>query len=270
MHGRWLPLNMMTLAPHVVLVLLSASCRHVAVGEARINAEPTATRPEPQSVAEERDSDGDGAVDTVDMCPLEAEDCDGDADDDGCPDLDDDGDGVVDGCDMCPDEAGSGADGCVPRVSARCELLTPEVFLQFATASAVLPRGGDIVVAAVADVLVANPSVRRVEVRGHAHPEERQPTRVAARRAELVVRALVRRGVDGSRLVARAVISETLDSTHTSAEDRAREQRVDFVVIDPAPPMPGASGAMSPGVANGCPRTPPTPMLGRCSARPQP
>lgn len=48
------------------------------------------------------DDDGDGIVDTADKCRLRAEDRDGFEDSDGCPDLDDDGDGVADTRDLCP------------------------------------------------------------------------------------------------------------------------------------------------------------------------
>jgi hypothetical protein len=43
--------------------------------------------------------------DEVDACKLEPEDRDGNADDDGCPDVDDDGDGVPDTADKCPTQA---------------------------------------------------------------------------------------------------------------------------------------------------------------------
>ena len=51
------------------------------------------------------DTDGDGILDSVDVCPNEAG-----VPPKGCPDSD--GDGVADIDDVCPDEAGSGADGC--------------------------------------------------------------------------------------------------------------------------------------------------------------
>ena len=63
------------------------------------------------------DEDGDGVPDGRDRCPLQAEDKDGHADDDGCPDPDNDGDGIPDGKDICPNEAEDDdhyqdADGC--------------------------------------------------------------------------------------------------------------------------------------------------------------
>jgi outer membrane protein OmpA-like peptidoglycan-associated protein len=50
------------------------------------------------------DSDGDGIPDDKDQCPREAEDVDGFADEDGCPDPDNDGDGIPDKRDQCPNE----------------------------------------------------------------------------------------------------------------------------------------------------------------------
>ncbi|MBN1654805.1 MAG: thrombospondin type 3 repeat-containing protein [Deltaproteobacteria bacterium] len=50
------------------------------------------------------DADGDGIRDDEDSCPAEAEDMDGYADDDGCPEEDNDGDGLPDSADKCPAE----------------------------------------------------------------------------------------------------------------------------------------------------------------------
>jgi outer membrane protein OmpA-like peptidoglycan-associated protein len=63
------------------------------------------------------DLDGDGISDSSDACPAAAEDLDGFADRDGCPDPDDDGDGVADTIDLCPQEpedpdGHQDADGC--------------------------------------------------------------------------------------------------------------------------------------------------------------
>ena len=55
--------------------------------------------------AEVPDTDGDGIDDSKDKCPNEAEDKDGFADVDGCPDPDNDNDGILDGADRCPNEA---------------------------------------------------------------------------------------------------------------------------------------------------------------------
>jgi hypothetical protein len=50
------------------------------------------------------DNDADGIPDAQDKCPLEPEDKDGFQDDDGCPDTDNDFDGIPDARDKCPNE----------------------------------------------------------------------------------------------------------------------------------------------------------------------
>lgn len=66
------------------------------------------------------DSDGDGVVDSADLCPQEREDRDGFQDYDGCPDRDNDGDTIIDRVDRCPLEAENlngvlDGDGCPDR-----------------------------------------------------------------------------------------------------------------------------------------------------------
>jgi hypothetical protein len=52
----------------------------------------------------EPDNDDDQVLDAVDQCPEQPEDLDQHNDEDGCPDPDDDGDGVADGYDSCPND----------------------------------------------------------------------------------------------------------------------------------------------------------------------
>ncbi len=52
------------------------------------------------------DRDGDGIMDDVDKCPDEPEDMDGIQDSDGCPEVDADNDGIPDTEDACPTEPG--------------------------------------------------------------------------------------------------------------------------------------------------------------------
>jgi|GEM_PF-596148 len=63
------------------------------------------------------DNDGDKREDAIDKCPLEAEDLDGFQDDDGCPEADNDNDGFLDADDRCPVDPEDGQkpydkDGC--------------------------------------------------------------------------------------------------------------------------------------------------------------
>jgi outer membrane protein OmpA-like peptidoglycan-associated protein len=82
------------------------------------------------------DSDGDGFPDDEDACIYDAEDRDGFADDDGCPDIDNDADGLIDSEDACPDRSEDSdgfqdEDGCpevdndedgVPDGADRCRM----------------------------------------------------------------------------------------------------------------------------------------------------
>jgi len=74
----------------------------ILVGEVLPDRSPSAELP---PLTRPVDTDGDGIWDRHDLCPEEAEDEDGFADGDGCPEPDDDNDGLVDAEDACPREA---------------------------------------------------------------------------------------------------------------------------------------------------------------------
>jgi hypothetical protein len=91
---------------------------------------PPATAPTPGPVGADRDRDRDGVDLPADACPGEAEDRDGIADGDGCPETDHDADGVADPEDRCPTEPEDpdgvdDGDGCpeADRAAGRVRLL---------------------------------------------------------------------------------------------------------------------------------------------------
>ncbi|MFZ1289019.1 MAG: hypothetical protein WAR79_02955, partial [Melioribacteraceae bacterium] len=55
-------------------------------------------------LSESNDKDNDGIIDNDDNCPYQAEDFDGYADNDGCPEFDNDADGIIDLKDSCANE----------------------------------------------------------------------------------------------------------------------------------------------------------------------
>ena len=61
--------------------------------------------PPPPIVPTDKDSDGDGIMDSKDKCPNDPEDFDGFEDTDGCPENDNDKDGILDVNDDCPNKA---------------------------------------------------------------------------------------------------------------------------------------------------------------------
>lgn len=212
------------------LVLTLGACAHAAPPVVR-EVQPPAT---PPVAPIDADRDADGAFDDVDACPDNPEDCDGFDDVDGCPELDDDGDGVLDGCDRCQGTAGVAPDGCPARVEVLCELVPLPVAIDFARNGARVPSSERAVVEAVAATMRANPEVLRLEVRGRALADERQPDALARRRAEAVVRELVARGVDSARLEIRVVLP---------ADDAPQAPRVDFEILDPPPERPAPPAA---------------------------
>ncbi len=79
-----------------------------------------APQPAGSSMPTKRDKDGDGIPDSLDACPSEPEDKDGNQDEDGCADPDNDRDGLLDGDDKCANEAEDkdgfeDSDGCPER-----------------------------------------------------------------------------------------------------------------------------------------------------------
>lgn len=155
------------------------------------------------------DTDGDGISDDRDRCPTQAEDCDGFEDEDGCPDDDDDGDGILDACDRCPFEPETvngydDDDGCPDQPMVR--ILESQIrivtTIRFAKGKAVVPPDAATIIDALADTIAHHPEIELVAFVGHRTPDE--PDALAQQRAEAVVRAVVAKGVDASRLVARS------------------------------------------------------------------
>lgn len=106
----------------LALLLAPLGCRTTAPSS---DDEAVLTRDAPLTVATERDQDRDGIPDSEDRCPLDAEDLDGLADEDGCPEEDADADGLADAQDLCPTTAETingfeDADGCPDQDRVLC------------------------------------------------------------------------------------------------------------------------------------------------------
>jgi outer membrane protein OmpA-like peptidoglycan-associated protein len=187
------------------------------------------------------DRDGDGIPDVRDRCPDEAEDCDGFEDDDGCPDLDDDGDSIADTCDKCPRVPGVPPDGCPGRrIRIQAETIRIVQYLHFGKNSDVLLRESLPIVDEAAAVMKATPDIEQIEAVGHASLEETGVEALSERRAKRARDALLARGVEARRVVARGVgSSQPIESNATEA-GRARNRRAEWKVLRMAssPPVP--------------------------------
>ncbi len=188
----------------------------------------------------DNDRDHDGVPDSMDLCPDAPAGSHPDSQRPGCPTADRDHDTVPDTVDHCPDQPGSPStdparNGCpsVVRMDAgRISILEPVLF---AANRASIKRRSHRVLDTVADVLRSTPEIRRVSVDGHTddHGDPERNLALSQARAEAVVAYLVARGVEASRLEAHGFGVTRPIAPNTSAANRARNRRVEFIIIDP-------------------------------------
>ncbi len=187
------------------------------------------------------DNDGDGIADLTDQCPNDQEDRDGFQDDDGCPDRDDDKDQILDAVDQCPREAEiyngiDDTDGCPDKGKLVVITCAPQPIItriEFVGATATIRPESVAVIKAAADVLAAHPEILLVEIEGHTDENGAEVANVnlSLKRAEAVVDALVKAGVDRSRLRAQGYGGYCpLDAAHTEAA-WAKNRRADFKIL---------------------------------------
>ena len=176
------------------------------------------------------DADGDGIADPDDRCPDAPETRNGYQDDDGCPDL-------------APPPAASPND--VGRIVER---------IGFPHDSAELKPALYPMLDAIAVVLKMQPQqFPLIALEGHAADNEHAPMRLSLARASAVRVALQGRGVDASRLLARASGSMAPRCVQQNETCRASERAVEFITLPgakpaatPPPPENAEAGAPSP------------------------
>ncbi|HLU65873.1 MAG TPA: OmpA family protein [Kofleriaceae bacterium] len=185
----------------------------------------------------EEDNDKDGVVDDSDACPTEA----GVVENRGCPDTDKDGDGVVDRLDNCPDEKGTAENqGCKKKqqvVITQTQLkITDNVF--FATGKPNFLRRSRPLLDNVAQVLKAHPEIKKVRVEGHTDDRgaDEFNQSLSQKRAEYVVQYLIGKGIEPERLEPVGYGESKPVGDNSTAAGRAANRRVEFNIIDPAPP----------------------------------
>jgi outer membrane protein OmpA-like peptidoglycan-associated protein len=130
----------------------------------------------------------------------------------------------------CRDPEGHAAKGCRARriitTTTEIEILEP---IAFVDNTAEPTPGSGRTIETVARVLIDNPSIQVIEVRGHSdsllHPAER--AELARKRAEVVAAQLVARGVAPARVTTYGASDSEL---HYPADD-ARNRRVEFLIL---------------------------------------
>jgi OOP family OmpA-OmpF porin len=170
-------------------------------------ADGTSSKP-----GEKCDVDHDGITDELDGCPMLAEDKDGIADDDGCPERDADEDGVGDEVDKCPTEPETidgkdDSDGC-PEPGAKSTVtfaagaIEVDKPVRFTPNSAVVPKAMATQIAMIAQRLggLVDRGVDRIVVEswGDNAGENAANETLAKKRADAVKAELVAAGIPDS------------------------------------------------------------------------
>jgi len=192
------------------------------------------------------DSDGDTIPDHLDRCPFTGKV--GCIDEFGCP-LDRDGDTIPDCDDHCPDEGGVvDRFGCpivivetppMPEIDpdALIELKDNKINLKeqvfFETGKAVIKSESFELLNQVAKLLIENPHIGNITVEGHTDSRGRYDSnlKLSQDRANSVMKYLVDRGVAPSRLNAIGYGPDKPIDTNDTADGRARNRRVEFVIL---------------------------------------
>jgi outer membrane protein OmpA-like peptidoglycan-associated protein len=198
------------------------------------------------------DRDGDGIANADDLCPDEPEDKDGFEDEDGCPDPDNDKDRILDRDDKCPNEPETyngfeDEDGCPDRGRVVVTDTAIEILdmIYFARGKDTLEPRSLPIVDATAATLNGNPSIKLIEIQGHAATNEPNAFKIADRRAAAVKAALIARGVDPLRLTEQGYGATQPLDRRTDENAHAKNRRVAFLILkrsnDDPPPRPRAT-----------------------------
>jgi outer membrane protein OmpA-like peptidoglycan-associated protein len=188
------------------------------------------------------DNDNDGIPDTADKCPNEPEDKDGFQDDDGCPDLDNDNDGIPDTADKCPNEPETvngidDQDGCPEKDAAAFivgDKISVALPIAFDTDKASLKPESSKTLDGVAELLKRMLEVKKVRVEGHTDDthDEAFNGKLSQQRADAVRDALLKRGVDKSRLESKGLGgTQPLVNEKTDAA-RAKNRRIELIIAE--------------------------------------
>lgn len=184
-----------------------------------------------------KDADADGVFDDKDQCIEQA----GPAENEGCPWPDGDGDGVADRDDACIDVAGEVAlKGC-PRTVLKSVKVSSEGIeildkIYFANGKDMILEKSFPVLDEVATVLREYPDLLKVEVGGHTDSKgsASKNKALSQRRADSVVAYLVGKQIDAARLSAVGYGEETPLVKEKNKDDRAKNRRVEFKVLERA------------------------------------
>lgn len=187
------------------------------------------------------DKDLDGIIDAEDACVDIPGIKTSDPATNGCPG-DRDGDLIRDDKDACPEEKGKAdpdpqKNGCpvAVRVTETEIIILQQV--QFDTARATIRKVSDPLLDEVAGVLAEHPEILKVEVQGHTDNRGgvKYNDKLSQARSESVSKALVKRGIDASRLIAKGYGQNVPIATNDTDAGRQLNRRVQFKILEKKP-----------------------------------
>jgi OmpA-OmpF porin, OOP family len=197
------------------------------------------------------DRDGDGIPDAYDKCPDEAEDKEGVEDADGCPEHDSDGDGIPDAKDACPREPGEPdpdpkKNGCPKFIRLEGSAVRVLQQVHFQTASATILPDSFPMLQEIAQLLKANPDIKKVRIEGHTdnHGAAAYNLDLSKRRAASVREWLVEHGIEPGRLESEGYGLTRPIASNDTDDGRAQNRRVEFNILQQG--AEGGHGGSSP------------------------
>ncbi|MEO7332033.1 MAG: OmpA family protein [Minicystis sp.] len=184
------------------------------------------------------DGDGDGVPDALDACPDKPGVPTSEKTTNGCPG-DSDSDGIPDDKDACPAEKGPASaaadkNGCPTEVRVTKGAIVLLEQVQFESSTAAIQKVSTPVLDQIAAVLKEHPEILRVEVQGHTDNKGTKAgnTLLSQRRAESVVKALIKRGIDDKRLLAKGHGPDRPIAANLTTEGRAMNRRVEIKILE--------------------------------------
>jgi OmpA-OmpF porin, OOP family len=194
------------------------------------------------------DNDGDKINDDLDECIDTPEVYNGFKDEDGCPDEapDSDKDGLPDDKDKCPKQPENingfeDTDGCPDKGPSLVQITEDDIKIlqrvEFASNSDKIQGATSFAVLnAVASVLDIHKEIFLVEVAGHTDNVgvADQNRALSQKRAEAVVKYLLDKGIDKSRLQAKGYGPDKPVGDNKQAAGRQKNRRVEFIILKSA------------------------------------
>ncbi|HMZ94577.1 MAG TPA: OmpA family protein [Chitinophagales bacterium] len=171
------------------------------------------------------DSDGDGIIDSFDKCPNEA----GPLSTAGCPDKD--GDGIADKDDKCPNEAGPASTKGCPEAKVIQEANTGFKDIQFDLGKATIRPESYSILDNAAKIMIEQLPNAKFEIGGHTDSKGSAAlnNKLSQSRADAVVKYLISKGVDKSRLTAKGYGStKPLVSPEKTEADYQTNRRIEI------------------------------------------